>query len=350
MPKILSAATSVPEHRYGQDEIRETCRALFGPLFVRAGRAGIFDHAGVATRHFVEPTSYYLQPRTFEQKNKDYFKHARRLSETAIREALAKAGLDFKDVDHVVSVTTTGLMTPSLEAHLAQELPFRPDLKRSPLFGAGCAGGAVSLARAADYLEGHPKETVLVLSVELCSLTFLPQERTMTQLVAAALFGDGASAAVLAGDKHPAKAGVRVLDSRSLLLPDSLDVMGWDFSDAGMKLILSPRAPDLIERHFREAAESFLERSRLTLADMGAYLLHPGSGKILDAAERALGIGAEQTRASRAFLSRYGNLSSSCLLFILRDALEEDHEPGSYGLMAAFGPGFACELLLLQFP
>ncbi len=348
MPKILSAATAVPAHRYGQDEIRETCRALFGPLMTRAGRAGLFDRAGVAARHLVEPTSYYLEERSFERKNKDYFKHARRLSEQAIREALKKAGLGFKDVDHVVSVTTTGLMTPSLEAHLAQELPFRPDLKRSPLFGSGCAGGAVSLARAADYLQGHPKEVVLVLSVELCSLTFLPQERTMTQLVAAALFGDGASAAVLAGDEHPASARARVLDCRSLLLPDSLDVMGWDFSDAGMKLILSPRAPELIERHFREAAESFLRRRGLALADMKSYLLHPGSAKILDAAERALGIGPEQTRPSREFLANYGNLSSSCLLFILEDALER--RPSGPALMAAFGPGFACELLLLEFP
>ena len=350
MARILSVSTAVPDHRYNQGEIKELCLGIFGPLLAKSRRAEVFDRAGVETRGLVESKDYYVGGKDFETRNRDYLKHALRLSEACIREALEKSDVGFSGVNHIISVTTTGLLTPSLEARLAQSLPFPWTVKRTPLFGVGCAGGAVALARAADYLAGHPEETVLVLSVELCSLTFLPQERTMTQVVAAALFGDGASAVVLSGAAGPGSTRARILRCESRLLPDSLDIMGWDFSNDGMKLVLSPRAPELIEQHFRGAVDSFLKKEGLQLSDIGTVLLHPGSGKILEACERALGITANETRLSRRFLAENANLSSSSLLFILRAALEDEPPPpGSLGLMAAFGPGFSCEMLLIRF-
>lgn len=340
----------MPAHRYAQDEVRQACRTAFGPLLESPGREAIFDRAGVRSRALVEPIERYLLPRPFEEKNAAYFTHARELSERALRSALEKAGLDFSDIGHIVSVTTTGLLTPSLEAHLAQALPFPRGVKRTPLFGSGCAGGAVALARAADFLLGRPEEAVLVLSVELCSLTFMPQELETTQIVAAALFGDGASAVVLAGDRRRGRGRAEIVDSAGALLPDSLDVMGWDFTDQGMRLVLSPRAVTLVEESFAATVEPFLARHGLKTADIEHFLLHPGSAKILDACERSLGIDARKTRLSREFLAENGNLSSSSLLFILRDAIEKaEPRPGSHGLMAAFGPGFACELLLIRF-
>lgn len=347
MAKIVSAAAASPGHRYSQAEVREACRALFPALMGRAERAGIFDHAGVQSRALVEPLGYYRALPPFSERNAAYLRHALPLAEAAVRGALGGASLGFEAVDHIVSVTTTGLLTPSLDAHLAQALPFSRQVKRTPVFGSGCAGGAVALARAADYLAGHPDEAVLVLSVELCSLTFLPAEGSMTQLVAAALFGDGASAAVLVGDRHPAKGRAAVLASGSRLLPDSLDAMGWEFSDAGMRLLLAPRVPGLVERGLRPAVDPFLARRGLRVEDMASFLLHPGSAKVLDACERALGRGPESVAPSRAFLAGNGNVSSSCLLYILRDALAAPR-PGP-ALMAAFGPGFACEMLLLDF-
>lgn len=350
MPKVLSVATASPEHRYGQDEIRTACRSLFGELLDAPGRQAIFENAGVRSRALVEPLERYLTPRSFEENNAAYFAHALPLAERAVRGALERSGLGFADIGHIVSVTTTGLLTPSLEAHLAQALPFPRTVKRTPLFGSGCAGGAVALSRACDFLLGRPREAVLVFSVELCSLTFMPQELDTTQIVAAALFADGASAAVLAGDGHPGRARAQVLDTASVLLPDSLDVMGWDFTGRGMRLVLSPRAVGLVEERFAAAVEPFLARHGMRARDIGLFLLHPGSSKILDACERALGIEPEKLRHSRGFLAAEGNLSSSSLLFILRDALEEPGpRPGSYGLMAALGPGFACELALLRF-
>jgi hypothetical protein len=245
-----------------------------------------------------------LSPHSFEENNAAYFAHACVLSEQALRSALDKTGLDFPDIDHIISVTTTGLLTPSLEAHLAQCLPFPRDVKRTPLFGSGCAGGAVALARAADFLLGRPEETVLVLSVELCSLTFMPQELETTQIVADALFGDGASAAILAGDRYQGRARAEIVDSTSALLPGSLDIMGWDFTDQGMRLVLSPRATILVENSFAGIVEPFLARQGLKTGDIEHFLLHPGSAKILNACERSLGIDPEMTRRGPATLLR----------------------------------------------
>lgn len=350
MPNILSAAAAVPARRYTQDQVKLACRAAFGELMDAPGRQAIFDHAGVRSRALVEPIERYLTAHAFSVNNAAYLTHARELSERALSSALDAAGLGLEQVDHIVSVTTTGLLTPSLEARLVHDLPFRRGVKRTPLFGVGCAGGAVALARAADLLLGRPEETVLVLSVELCSLTFMPQEQDTTQIVAAALFGDGASAVVLSGGRGPGRPRATIVDASSTLLPASLDVMGWDFTDEGMRLVLSPRAPALVEETFAAAVEPFLARNGLTLKDISSFLFHPGSARILDACERSLGLSTGATRLSREFLAENGNLSSSSLLFILRDALEKDPPPaGAYGLMAAFGPGFSCELLLLRF-
>jgi alkylresorcinol/alkylpyrone synthase len=349
MPRILSVGTAVPPHRFSQEEIQESCGEDFAEAFER-GRGSLFANSGVAHRHLVERRPYYFRRESFEARNRAYFEHAMALSTSALASCLDRAGMTHRDVDHIVSVTTTGLLTPSLEAHLAQALPFRRTVKRTPLFGAGCAGGAVALARAQEYLRGHPSETAVVLSTELCSLTFLPSEGTMTQLVAAALFGDGAAAVLLCGDEHPAagRAKVEVLDSGSALIPDSLDIMGWDFGAHGMRLVLSPRAPELIEQECRAAVEPFLRKAGLELSVVGSFLLHPGSVRILDALERALGLSPLDTDLSRVFLSRYGNLSSASVLFILGAALEAGPPARPHALLAALGPGFACELTLLR--
>lgn len=351
MPSILAAATALPEHRYSQAEVEEECRAFF-PEIMANGGPRILSRAGVSSRHLVEEMSYYRNDASFEAKNRDYLKHARALAETCIRGALGRAGREFGDVGHIVSVTTTGLLTPSLEAHLAQALPFAKSVKRMPLFGVGCAGGVVGIARTADALIADPRGTALLLSVELCSLTFAPKRDSMTQVVAAALFGDGAAAVVLAGDGARSPEGSpRVVASESRLLPDSLGVMGWDFTNEGMSLVLSPDAPRVISEHIGPAVESFLARAGVRRSDVSRWLFHPGSMKIVDACRDALGLADEDVRRSKRFLSEHGNISSASILFILADMLASEAPPGgSYGVVVAMGPGFACELVLLHFP
>lgn len=346
--RLLSVGTALPERRYAQGEIRERCETAFAGS--PAGhRTALFDRCGVESRRLVHEAGYYFSAPSFETRNADYFRFARDLAERAMSSALEQAGLGFADLSHLFSVTTTGLLTPSLDAHLAQALPFRRDVKRTPLFGVGCAGGAVALSRAREYLVGHPEETVAVLSTELCSLSFLPQEGTTTQLIAAALFGDGAACAVLCGPRAPAarRSRLDLVDGESRLLPDSLHLMGWDFGAHGMRLVLSPEAPRVIEREAAGALAPLLARAGLRTADLGTLVLHPGSGPILDACERALGLPPGAAAASREFLRDHGNLSSASVLFILKEALARP-AASPWGLLAAFGPGFACEALLLR--
>ncbi|MCM2304115.1 MAG: type III polyketide synthase [Elusimicrobia bacterium] len=347
--RVLAVGTAVPARRHEQGAIRDLCAAAFAGT-AAGGREDLFDRAGVETRALVESPEYYFSGATFERRNADYLAHADALARRALESALEQAGVGIGDLTHLFSVTTTGLLTPSLDARLAQALPFRRTLKRTPLFGVGCAGGAVALSRAFEYLRGHPRETVAVLSVELCSLTFLPKDGTMTQLVAAALFGDGAACAILCGEQAPAAARARLsfVDNESVLIPDSLHVMGWDFGSDGMRLVLSPDAPAIVERNLEDALGPLLARHGVYVDELAPLILHPGSARILDACERAMGLPDGAAALSRSFLRRHGNLSSASVLFILKDALARPGPSSSWGLLAALGPGFACEALLIR--
>ncbi len=348
--RILAVGTAVPDNRYEQKTIRGHCEKAFAGTAAE-GREGIFDRAGVQTRGLVEAPEYYFGDVPFEQRNNDFGRHAEALGRRALEAALEEAGVGIEELTHLFCVTTTGLMTPSLDARLAQTMPFRRTIKRSPLFGAGCAGGAVALSRAFEYLRGHPEETVAVLSVELCSLTFLPKDGTMTQLVAAALFGDGAACAILCGEKAPAAARAKYsfVDNISVLIPDSLHVMGWNFGADGMRLVLSNDAPTVVERNLEDALSPLLERHGVCVDELAPLVLHPGSSRILDACERAMGLPDGAAALSRNFLREHGNLSSASVLFILKDALRGTPAASSdWGLLAALGPGFACEALLMR--
>ena len=349
MASVVSLGTALPAHRYSQEQLAARCRGLFEEALPAERREALFSNAGVEHRFLVEPSDYYLSAPSFSRRNGDYLRHAQPLATTAIAEALSGAGLRHEDVAHLFSVTTTGLLTPSLEARLAQALPFARGVKRTPLFRVGCAGGAVALARAYEYLRGHPEETALVLSTELCSLSFLPGDGTITQLVAAALFADGAAAAVLRGAKAigGAPPRARILAAESALFGDSLDVMGWDFGEEGMRLVLSPDAPRLVQAALRGVIDGFLGRHGKKLEDVSLFVMHPGSRRILDACEIALELAPDELSFSRRFLAEHGNLSSASVLFILREALKKAR-PGKLGLLAALGPGFACETLLFE--
>ena len=349
-PRVLAVERALPRYRYSQMEILAVCRKAFFPLLDKPSRADLFSRVGVESRCLVEPMEYYFSGQDFKSRNRDFLRHALALSKRCIQGVLRSSRVKFSDIGHVFSVTTTGLATPSIEAHLVQSLPFSPRVKRTPIFGVGCAGGAVALARAREYLSAYPKETVLVLSVELCSLSFLPQEKTMTHIIAAALFGDGAAVVLLCGAKSPfaARAALELTDSESVLFPDSLDVMGWEFGGEGMRLVLSPSAPALVERGLGEVVLPFLKRHGAAPRDLATLVIHPGSLKILDACETSLGLPQGACDPSRRFLRQNANLSSASVFFILREALKRRAPRGAQGLLAALGPGFACEMTLLR--
>lgn len=321
MAHIAQLRTAVPE-RYPQADIRAAASRIFG----ESRYLSIFEHAGVETRHLVRPPAAYIEEATFESRNREAVAHTLELA------AKAAEGLG-RGVETLLFVTTTSLATPSIDSMLVKRLGLDPAVRRVPMFGIGCAGGAAGLARAAELADRGP---VLLIASEVCSLTFIPTDRSPTNVVAAALFADGAAAARI----EPCGPGPRVIKSASRLFPNSERVMGWDFTDAGLKLVLSTEVPRMVREHLAPMIRGFIEDRRID-----HWILHPGGPRVLDAYGEALGIGEPQLAPSRSFLARYGNLSSASVLFILSEVRAK---PGDVGLVASVGPGFAGELVLLE--
>ena len=344
-------ATAVPPHVYRQDEIREFVVRLFKgrePGLIR--RLGVFENAKVETRALCMPLESFGAERTFGEKNDLYLEHAFHLSCRAVVAALARAGLTPAQVDHVIFVTSTGLATPTLDARLANHLGFRRDVTRTPIWGLACSGAAAGVARAAEFARARPASVTLVVAVELCSLAFQPEDELKLGLVSAALFADGAAAAVVAGpDVAPAAGALEILGARSTLWPDSLDVMGWRFDHKGLHLVLSPEIPSTVATWLAPALAEFAGDHGLTLADIDPLVPHPGGAKVLDAMDEVLGLPASALATARAVLRDHGNMSSPTCLFVLERALAEGaFRPGRVGLLTAMGSGFSAESVLLR--
>ena len=343
-PRIRSVATAVPGHRMTQDEVKKFSASFFaGAISGLGGLLGIFSNAAIGAGYVCAPRSWYEGgEHGFEEKNRLYLENAVSLLKDASVECLAASGLEPRDIDLIVTVSTTGIATPSLDARLMNELPFRRDVQRLPIFGLGCVGGVVGLARAAACVRARPGSRVLLLVVELCTLTFRSRDRSVRNLVATALFRDGAAAAVLT-DHGP---GPEVSAWGEYTWPDSLDIMGWDVADDGLAVVFSRSIPELVRTRMRCVAEEFLASEGLGLRDIDSFICHPGGAKVLDALESAFDLQPGGLEESRAVLRDYGNMSAATVLFVLKRALE--HRVPKRHLLTSLGPGFSAAFLVLQ--
>jgi alkylresorcinol/alkylpyrone synthase len=344
MTRIAAVATALPPHVVRQDEAVEIARRAYAGRDDLLRLLRVFAGSGVQTRHMAFPPEYYLQERSFEERNRDFIEQGVALAERAAKSCLAKSGFRPEDIDHLYLVTTTGLATPSLDALLASRLGLRSDVRRSPLFGLGCAGGAGALIRATDVLRGAPGQTALVVSVELCGQVFSQRATTPTDVIGAALFGDGAAALVLAEGPGP-----RVLATRTVLYDGTAHLMGWAFTSDGMRLRLSKEVTDFVRERLKPVLSSFLESQSLSMGQISHWILHPGGRKILETYRAAFGLSDRMLRWTAGSLAKVGNLSSASVLFILSDLMASGRpHPGEKSLMCALGPGFASELLILE--
>ncbi|MEV6211987.1 3-oxoacyl-[acyl-carrier-protein] synthase III C-terminal domain-containing protein [Kitasatospora sp. NPDC051914] len=353
MTRIVAVSGVLPAHRYRQEEIAEALAALCLPpgtdrTVLRRLHAG----AGVTTRHLALPLERYADIDGFGQANDAFIAAALDLGERAVRAALAESGLAAEEIDLVVSTSVTGIAAPSLEARLAGPLGLRPDVRRLPVFGLGCAAGAAGLARVHDHLAGRPDQAALLLSTELCSLTLQRSDASTANLVASALFGDGAGALLAVGPGHPrygTSRGPEVVATRSRLYPGTGHLLGWDIGDRGFRIVLGGELPELAGLHVAEEVAAFLAEHDLKPTDVTAWICHPGGPKVLDALQDGLGLPESALAPSRRSLARSGNLSSASVLHILRDVVAQGPPPpGSTGLVLALGPGFCSELVLLR--
>jgi len=347
MATLRASAIAHPPYCYDQEEI---IHAL--PLWLDQDRKllllaqRVFENAAVRTRYGCRPLLELAQQLSVTETNRLYQRYACGLGEQVVRDCLTRAEVVPDEVDLIITTSCTGFMIPSLDAYLVNALGFSPHVKRLPVTELGCAAGAVALSRSFEYLSAFPHHTVLVIAVELPSLTFQLQDLSVANVVSSALFGDGAAAVVLQGGRLPGKP--RVLATESTLFSQTMGIMGFDLRDSGFHIVLSSEIPELVRAEVPSLVKRFLGRQGNSVEDIAHFLLHPGGRRVLDGLVQCLGIAMEETQVSRDILRNYGNLSSASVLFILdRFLLTEHTQPGELGLLLAFGPGFSAEALLL---
>ena len=353
MPLILATKTGFPEHYYPQTTLLTAAQEHW-----KLKRASIvkpleqfYTNVKVNGRYLAWTLERYKEPNTFEERNNAYIETALQLGEQTICALLDEVHMSPQEINQLTIISSTGIAVPALDARLMNRIPFSRGMKRLPLFGLGCAGGAAGIARTADYLQGHPEEAVILFAVELCSLTIQRDDLSMANLVASGLFGDGAAAVLMIGDDHPrAKSGLpRVIDSQSHFFPQTEHIMGWDVTNSGFKVMLSADIAQLAQSEVQPIMEAFLGKHDLTIADIDHWLVYPGGPKVIEALENGLGLSDEALRLSWETLAEVGNISSASVLMILDKTMKRiQPEPGEYGVLMAMGPAFCAELVLLQ--
>jgi alkylresorcinol/alkylpyrone synthase len=340
--RILSIATAVPPHRLRQQDIATAASGIFHSRNDFARFLPVYENAAIDTRYSCVPLSWYEKPSTLSERNALYLKHALNLLEKAAGDALKRAQRTCDDIDGIVVVSSTGIATPSLDALLMERLKLKRNIERLPVFGLGCAGGVIGLARTAQLAQGAPQKCYLYLVVELCGLNFLYSDRSKSNIIATALFADGAAAAVISCKGS----GPEISAWSEHTWPDSLEVMGWDVVDDGLKAVFSRDIPSIVRNDMGAITQDFLATYGIGTADISGFLCHPGGAKVLDAIEDALGLAQGSLAHSRDVLRRFGNMSAATVMFVMEEA-RKDRQRGRY-LVTAFGPGFTAAFLLLS--
>jgi alkylresorcinol/alkylpyrone synthase len=337
-------ATAVPPHRIAQRDVAAAAHRAFGSRFGDYERlAAVFETSGIRTRYAVRPLDWYFGPLGWPERSAAYLDGAVALFADSARKALDAAGLKPADVDTVVTISSTGIATPSIEARAAAEMGFRPDIERVPVFGLGCAGGVCGLSIAARLAKSQPGSVVLLVAVELCSLAFRLDTLTKANIVATALFGDGAAACVL----RAGPAGLAAVEmSGQHMWPDTLDIMGWSIDAEGFGVIFDRAIPPFAEAHMAPVIEAILARNGLRLSDIDRLAFHPGGKKVVTALERAFALDQGTLNHERDILTEYGNMSAPTALFVLERLIADGLPPRT--LLTALGPGFTTSCVSLQ--
>lgn len=349
MPSLVAVSKIDFPYKISQQAVKEFAREVFASSFSDIRRMlPVFDNTEIVTRNLCKPLDYYLQPHTFEEQNREFIRLALDYSVEAIEACVASAGISKDQITDLVFISTTGLATPSLDALIVNRMRLNPHVHRMSVFGLGCGGGVSGFAKACTLAKADPEAVVLLVAVELCSLTFLRNDAGKSNFIGSSLFADGVAACLIYGDgrERASEKTIRFVAGESKLYYDTLDIMGWDFTDSGFKVLFSPGIPALIAGHVREDVTSFLAKQGLSLPEIKHFIFHPGGKKVLGAYEEALRAEGDFLHASREVMKEYGNMSSATVLYVLERFLPGDAE--GYGLMMSMGPGFSSEMVLLE--
>jgi alkylresorcinol/alkylpyrone synthase len=347
--RIAGVASAFPRHYFSQEEVAQELKSYWSDQLNNPDvLTRMLTRVGVEGRHFVQPLTDYKALDTWGKNNDAWIANAEELAEQALCKAMTRAGFDLDSLGAIFFVSVTGVCSPSIDARLVNRMKLPRDIKRNPIFGLGCVAGAAGIARAADYVRAFPKDVAAVISVELCSLTWQREDLSVANLISSGLFGDGAAAVVVAGNEVKGN-GPQVVATRSSFYPDTEEMMGWKISEKGFNIVLSPAVPDLVQQRLAKDVDEFLADNGLTRANIASWIMHTGGPKILEATESALGLVNGELKPSWECLKKVGNLSSASVLVVLEEHIAKyKPAPGQYSLLAAMGPGFCAELVLLK--
>ena len=348
---MIGTGTALPSNYVDQEQLTSRLRELWEKRWSDLRRFDKIQGAlGITGRHLALPIEQYIPLDTFAKTNEAWTRVAPEVGTAAAEIALKRAGVKASEVDHLFFVTVTGIAVPSIDTRVISALGMRKEIKRTPIFGLGCVAGAAGTARAADYVRAFPSEVAMLLSVELCSLTLQREDLSIANIIASGLFGDGAAAMLIGGNtQSESTTGPQVIATRSLVFPNTEEILGWEIVDSGFKIVLSSKLTDLVRANILDEVDSFLATQKIERSDIKHWIAHAGGPKVLETLEGALTLPEGALDRSWRSLQSVGNLSSASIMFIL-DELLEDHvaAPGEYGMIIGMGPGFSVELVLLK--
>lgn len=347
--QIASAASAFPKNYYPQKFLLEQLQEYWGDRLKNPSMlARLHRNVGVEGRHLALPYEKYYELKTWGSANDAWIQAGVELGEQALCRALHHSGVQRENLGMLLFTSVTGICSPSIDALLVNRMGLPPNIKRIPIFGLGCVAGAAGIARAADYVRAYPSQAAALVSVELCSLTIQREDLSVANLISSGLFADGSAAVIVSGNELRTN-GPEILATRSVFYPETEEMMGWKVSEKGFNIVLSPEVPVLIREHLGHDVDAFLADHGYKKSDVKSWVLHTGGPKILEATADALGLHDGELDASWDCLKRVGNLSSASVLVVLEDVIRNRRpEPGTIGILAAMGPGFCSELVLLK--
>ena len=350
MPSLAAISKIDFPYRVEQQVVKEGARNLFAPSFPQVERMmSVFDNTEIKTRNMCKPLDYYKTIHSFEDQNAEYIRLSLEYSVKAIEECISSAKINKDEITDLIFISTTGLSTPSLDALIINKMRLNQNISRMAVFGLGCGGGVSGYSKANILAIANPDAVVLLVAVELCSLTFLRNDFSKSNFIGSSLFADGVAACIITGDNqtNKTKNEFTYLATQSKLYYDSLAVMGWEFLNSGFKVLFSSDIPTIIAQNINNDVTSFLEKHNLKISDIRNFIFHPGGKKVLTAYEEALSAEGDFLKNTREVMNDNGNMSSTTVLYVLERFFSDGFENG-YGLMVSMGPGFSCEMVLLQ--
>lgn len=350
MPSLAAVSSIDFPHKISQEEVKQFSKGIFASSFSHVDQMlTAFDNTEIRTRNLCKPLEYYVDVHSFQDQNAEYIRLSLEYSVKAIEKCIASSSFTKDAITDLIFVSTTGLSTPSLDALIINHMKLNRNISRLPVFGLGCAGGVAGFSKACVIAKANPDAVVLLVAVELCSLTFLKSDYSKSNFIGSSLFSDGAAACIITGDNHASSVqhAIAYVASQSTLYYDTLDVMGWEFLDKGFKVLFSQDIPTIIGKNIHDNVSTLLGKHQLSLTDMKNFIFHPGGKKVLTAYEQALPVEGDFLKNTREVMNDYGNMSSTTVLYVLDRFVSQGFENG-YGLMGSMGPGFSSEMVLLH--